>query len=163
MARGNEIVVTSEPHGRFLEGKLKTGITPKPGTILQPQVATAIDSNGRWTFELAAPDATGGRPKGPICILLADWGQGKLATDAYADSANVRCYVPQAGDELNLLLLDIAGTADDHAIGEILIFHATNGKLVATTGSPECEPFMLLETITDPAADTLAHVIYTGY
>lgn len=163
MARGNGIIVTAEPHGRFVEGKLKTGITPKPGTILQIQNTVAIDANGRFTFELATPDAAGGRPKGPLLILLPDFLSGKTATDAFADSAAVTCYVPQAGEEFNLLLLDIAGTADDHPIGEILIVHATLGKLIVTTGTPETEPFQLLETITDPVADTLAHVIYTGY
>jgi hypothetical protein len=163
MARGNDIIVSSNPRGRFVEGKLKTGITPKPGTIMQLEAATAIDANGRFTFELAAPDADGGRPKGPLLILDYDWGTGKLPTDAYADSASVRCYVPIPGEEFNLLLQDVSGTADDHAISEMLIVDTGTGLLIATTGSPETEPFQLLETITDPTADTLAHVIYTGY
>lgn len=77
MARGNEIIVSANPRGRFIEGKLATGITPKPGTILQLQVATAIDTNGRFTFELFNADADGARPKGPLCILDMDWGAGK--------------------------------------------------------------------------------------
>ena len=162
MARGNEIIVSANPRGRFIEGKLATGITPKPGTILQIQ-ATAIDTNGRFTFELFNADADGGRPKGPLCILDIDWGQGKTASDAYADSASVRCYVPIPGEEFNLLIANLSGTADDHAIGEMLIIDDTTGFLIATTGSPETEPFQLLETITDPTVDTLAHVIYTGY
>ena len=163
MARGNEIIVSANPRGRFIEGKLKTGITPKPGTILQLQAATAIDANGRFTFELAAPDADGGRPKGPLCILDLDWGQGKVASDAYADSANVRCYVPIPGEEFNLLVANLSGTADDHAISEMLIVDTGTGLLIATTGTPETEPFQLLETITDPTADRLAHVIFCGY
>lgn len=162
MARGNEIIVSANPRGRFIEGKLATGITPKPGTILQIQAA-AIDANGRFTFELYNADADGGRPKGPLCILDLDWGQGKTNSDAYADSAAVRCYIPIPGEEFNLLIKNESGTADDHAIGEMLIIDDTTGFLIATTGSPESEPFMLLETITDPTVDTLAHVIFTGY
>jgi len=37
------------------------------------------------------------------------------------------------------------------------------GKLIATTGTPESEPFVLLETVTDPTADTLAWTMYSGY
>lgn len=160
MARGNEIILPSNPRGVFKEGYLATGITPKPGQILQIQ---ALDANGRFTFGLAAPDADGGRPKGSLCILDIDWGQGKTNSDAYADSSAVRCYVPVAGEEFNLLLANISGTADDHAVLEILMVDTETGKLIATTGSPETEPFMLLEAVTDPTVDTLAHVIYTGY
>lgn len=163
MSRRSSIIVTSEPKGRFLWGRLKTGITPKPGTILQIDASAGINANGHFDFELAAPDADGGRPKGPLLVLLENDLEGKLMTEAYADSALVRCYVPLAGDELNLLLADVSGTADDHAIGEMLIVDTGTGKLNATTGTPESESFMLLETITDPTADTLAHVIYTGY
>ena len=62
-----------------------------------------------------------------------------------------------------MLLQDVAGTGDDHALGEMLIIDKGTGKLIASTGTPEAECFMLVETITDPTADTLAHVIYTGY
>lgn len=163
MARGNDIIVSANPRGRFLEGKIASGETPKPGTVLQIQASAGLDSNGRFTFEIYNADADGGRPKGPLCILLPDYLQGKIATDAYAAGQACQVYVPVPGEEFNLLILNISGTADDHAFGEMLIIDDTTGKLIATTGSPESEPFMLLEAITDPTADTLAHVIYTGY
>ncbi len=163
MARGYGIIVSAEPRGRFTEGKLDTGITPKPGTILQIKVSAGIDDNGRFTFEIFNVDADGGRPKGPLFILLPDDLRGVIATVAFAAADSVVCYTPIAGEEFNILLLDIVGTGDDHTKGEMLIIDDTTGKLIATTGSPETEPFMLLETVTDPSADTLAHVIYTGY
>lgn len=163
MAKGNKIVVASNPKGIFSEGTLKTGITPKPGTILQIDASAGIDNNGNFTFELFDADADGGRPKGPLYVLLPDESQGKLATEAYADSDRCFLYTPLPGEELNLLVADVAGTGDDHALGEMLIVDDGTGKLNATTGTPETEPFMLLEAITDPTADTLAHVIYTGY
>lgn len=62
-----------------------------------------------------------------------------------------------------MLLLNIAGTADDHALGELLMVDNGTGKLIATTGTPECEPFVLLEAVTDPVADTLAWTMFSGY
>lgn len=162
MARGKEIIVSANPRGRFLEGQLATGITPKPGTILQIK-AQAIDANGRFTFELYNRSADGDRPIGPLCILLDNYLEGDVETTAFADSAAVRCYVPIPGEEFNLLVADVAGTADDHAIGEQMMVDDGTGKLIATTGSPQSQPFMLLETLTDPTADQLAHVIFGGF
>ena len=68
-----------------------------------------------------------------------------------------------AGEELNLLIENIAGTGDDHAIGEILMVNDCIGKLIATTGSPETEVAYLKETITDPTADTLAWCEWSGH
>lgn len=162
MARGSEIIVSANPRGVFSEGTLATGITPVPGTIMQIDVSAGIDANGRFTYELFA--ATDGlRPVGPLYILLPDVNRGKLATEAYADSDHCFLYTPIAAEEFNCLISNLAGTADDHAIGEMLIVDSGTGELIATTGTVEVEPFMLLETITDPTADTLAHVIYTGY
>jgi hypothetical protein len=162
MARGNRIVVTAEPKGQFVQGYIATGITPKPGTILQWQAATAL-KGGRKTFELYNADADGGRPKGPFIVLLEDYLQGKAATEAYAAGDFAFGYVPIQGDELNLLIANIAGTADDHTKGEMLIVDDTTGLLIATTGSPETEVAQLEETITDPTADTLAHCTWTQY
>ena len=63
---------------------------------------------------------------------------------------------------MNCLIGDVAGTGDDHAFGDILMVDDGTGELIATTGTPESEPFMLMEVITDPTADTLARVIYSG-
>jgi len=162
MARGTEIIVSANPRGVFAEGTL-TAITPKPGTIMQIDISAGLDGTGRFTYEIYNADADGGRPKGPLFILLPDRLQGKLETDAYTSAGHCFLYTPVAGEEFNMLLIDIAGTGDDHTAGEMLIVDDTTGKLIATTGTPETEPFMLLETVTDPVADTLAHVIYTGY
>jgi len=164
MAYGTEIIVSSPPRGLFREGLIKTGETPKPGTVLQIDASAGLASGtNNWTYEIYNADADGGRPKGPLFILLPDRLQGKLETDAYAAGDHCFVYTPAAGEEFNMLLKDVAGTGDDHALGEMLIIDDTTGKLIATTGSPESEPFMLIEAVTDPVADTLAHVIFTGY
>lgn len=159
--RGNEIIVSSEPRGRRVEGIIGAGITPKPGTVMQLDISEDLQG-GRHVWELYNADADGGRPKGPFIILLEDHLQGKTYADAYA--AGERCfgYIPGAGDELNLRLADIAGTGDDHTKGEMLIVDDTTGLFIATTGSPETEVAMLLETVTDPTAETLAWCVWTG-
>lgn len=162
MARGNCIVVSAQPKGHHVEGIIGAGLTPKPGTILQLQSATDL-VGGRHTWEIYNADADGGRPKGPFIVLCEDSLQGKTTTDAYAAGDRAFGFIPAAGDELNLLLLDIAGTGDDHTKGEMLIVDDTTGKMIATTGSPETEVAQLLETVTDPAADTLAWCEWTGY
>lgn len=162
MARGNKIVVSSYPKGRKVEGIIGASLTPKPGTIMQIDYSIAL-VGGRHTWKIYDADLDGGRPKSPIIVLTEDFYQGRLASTAYAAADRAFGFIPLAGDELNCLLLDVAGTADDHTKGEVLIPKDAVGKLIATTGSPEIEPFVLNETITDPVADTLAWVTYMGY
>ena len=163
MAKGTEIIVTANPRGLFREGTIAAGETPKPGTIVQIQTSAGIGNDGNFTYEIYNADADGARPKGPLFILLPDRLSGKLETAAYAAGEHGFVYTPMPGEEFNCIVGDVAGTGDDHAFGEILIIDDTTGELVATTGTPETECFMCLETITDPTADTLTHVIYTGY
>src|SRR5678815_560648 len=161
MARGNEILIGpgTEPKGRYVEGIVAAGQTFYPGMAVQIDPTIAL-VGGKWTHKIFDADADGGRPKGPIVIVLNDPMQGKVLTDSYAAGTRFFGYIPLPGDELNLLLLNITGTADDHAVGEILIIDDTTGKFIATTGSPETEPAMLLEAVTDPLADTLVWCIW---
>lgn len=164
MAKGNTILINQlgEYHGHFVEGKIAAGETPKPGTIMQYDISEA-QVGGRWLIETYNADADGGRPKGPFIVLLEDHTKVDPFTTAYAAGENCVGYVPRAGDELNLLLANIAGTGDDHTKGEMLIVDDTTGKMIATTGSPETEVAMLNETITDPTADQLVWCTWTGY
>ena len=70
--------------------------------------------------------------------------------------------MPAAGEEINVLVANIAGTSDSFAIGDLLMVNDGDGKLIATTGSPESEPFIVLETQSAITADTLIHCMYTG-
>lgn len=162
MARGSKIIVTTNPKGVFNEGFIATGETPSPGTVLQRDPTVAL-VGGRPTFKIFNRDADGDHPAGALWCLMEDYLQGKLATDAYAAGDRCFVYCPIGGEELNMLVANLAGTADDHAAGEILMVDDGTGKLIATTGSPESEPFMLLEAITDPTADTLSWVEYAGW
>lgn len=162
MARGNEIIVSADPRGHMIEGFIGAGLTPKPGTIMQIQIATAL-KGGRHTWELYNADADGGRPKGPFIVLLPDFLQGRLSTTAYAAAEKCFGYIPLPGDELNLLLKDLAGTSDDYSAGETLIVDDATGLLISTTGSPETEVAFLLENVTNLTADTLGWCYWTGY
>lgn len=160
MARGNSIIVTPEPKGVFTEGFIGAGLTPKPGVAMQLQVATA-ERGGRFTYELWAPGTDGKRRL--MLILLPDRLQGKTSTDAYAAGDRAFFYIPLPGEEMNVLFGNASGTADDVAVGGLLICDTGTGKFVPTTGSPESEPFMALEAIVDPVADQLLHVVRTGH
>ena len=161
MARGNEIIVSSGsgPRGVFHEGYIATAQTPKPGTIMEIDFTVAL-KGGRWTYKVFDGAADGANAT--IFVLLPDHLRGMTATDAYAAGDRCFLYVPAAGEELNVLVLNLAGTTDDHPLGEILMVDKGTGKLIVTAGSPESEPFQLLEVITDPTEDTLAWVMYTG-
>lgn len=160
MASGSEILVAGD--ATRLEGYVATGVTCYPGQVLQIDPTVAL-KNGRHTWKLYAPGADGDKPIGPFAIVDIDFMQGKTQGSAYAAGERVFLLVPEAGAELNVLLADIAGTADAHAAGEVLIVDNGTGKMIATTGTPESKPFILLEAISAPTSDTYAWVYYNGY
>lgn len=170
MAKGNEIVVTGEPRGRFLEC-IVSG-TPKPGTVMELKWSVTTPTNGRWTYEPAGTTANSGTTLGmaadgnrlPIAVLLPDRMQGGLATTAYVSGTVGYLYFPLPGDEINMLIKDETGTGDteDYVPGVKLIVDDGTGKLIQSSSTPESEPFICLETVTDVAADTLTWCMFTG-
>lgn len=160
MSVHNSIVLTADPKGKFMEGFISG--TPKPGTVVQFKSGVAAQG-GRRTFEVYNRDADGDRPKGPLWVLLNNYFTGKGPTDAYVDGERCWLYCPLPGDELKLLLKNIAGTGDSFAFGDILMVDDGTGLLIDTTGTPETEPFMLMEDVAAITADTLAHVIFSGF
>lgn len=167
MARGQCILVngTDTYSGKFSEGFIASGETFYPGMIVQKDPTVAL-KGGRHTYKIYNRDADGDQPAGAFWVVLEDAYQGKTMEDAYAASTGqirVFVYCPLPGDELNLLIANLTGTGDDHSAGEILIVDDGTGKLIATTGSPETEVAMLLESITDPTEDTLAWCEWSGH
>lgn len=164
MSRGNGIIVNADPRGKFTHGIIGVGLTPSPGIVMQQDMTVAL-VGGNPTMKLYDADADGGRPKGPYYILLENYLMGKVMTDAFAAGQLAMFYTPIAGDELNLLFGDIAGTAatSDIAIGDVLIPNDTDGKWLVTTGSPETEPAQALEAYSDLTADQLVWSRWTGY
>lgn len=153
----NTIVLTAAPAGRFLEGKLYAAAYP--GSGLEVKAATE-PVGGKHTFQLFSL-TTGYRAL--IMILLENEIYGYTASDQIAASQQVRTYCPIPGDELLVLVSATGtGTGDSQAIGALLI-SANGGTFIATTGTPEREPFQVMETVADVvAAGTLTHVMYTG-
>jgi len=155
MASGNEIIVSGNPKGVFLEGTVDG--TPKPGTVMQINAATEpVGGRHDWT----AFNATADGDRRLVAVLLPDSLQGKDASAAYVDGDRCFLYVPSAGEEINILADDTGTPA--FAIGGLLIVDDGTGKVHATTGTPESEPFLVLETVSAISADTLIHCMYTG-
>lgn len=174
MARGNGIIVSAEPKGRFEEGVISG--TPKPGTVVEIK---SIDSNGVITWEAAGTTAANSTFSGmaadgnrmPIAVLLCaqDHAACPLNQDnatAYADGDRCAVYYPLPGDRLNMIYKDESGTGADQDLVKgltKLIVDDGTGKLVSSAGTPESEPFLSLETQTDVAADVLIETLFTGF
>lgn len=153
-ARGNKILITSNPRGHFAQGVI-TG-TPKPGICLS--ISAPFGSLGWHTW--VPFSATSGHRR-TVAVLLENELKGGSLTDAYITGDIVPIYFPAPGEELNMLIADVVGTGDDHPALQMLMIQTATGMLIAES-SPESEPFQLLETLTDPVADTLAPCMYTG-
>jgi len=161
-ARGNSIIVSGEPHGIYMEGYVNAAL--QPGVIVQIDISEGLGDDGRPDWEAFNSSADGVRPIGPLGILLPSVLKGDIATTAYVSGDRCFVYIPVAGEEFNLMFSNLTGTADDHIFGEVLIVDDGTGLLIATTGTPEIEPFMNMSAVTDPTgADFLNHVVYTGY
>ena len=160
MAKGNNILVTAEPKGVFKEGIVDG--TPLPGTIMQIKAATAT-VGGRHTWECANTDADGNQRA--VAVLLEDRLQGKSSADAYVDADRCFLYFPLPGEELNVRWAEAGtSTGDSIAIGDLGMVNDGDGLIIDTTGSPESEPFVALETVTDVVATgSLVWSMFTGY
>jgi hypothetical protein len=158
--KGSQVLCQANPRGCFLEGFVSG--TPYPGTVMQISAATE-PIGGRYTWEVYNAAADGNQRL--IAVLLEDQLQGKLYSTAYATGDRCFLYCPLPGEEINMLV-SASGTAtsDSQAIGDLYIVDDGTGLLVATTGTPESEPFMCLETVSDVVAGgTMTHCMFTGY
>ena len=167
MAKGTKIQVSAHPKGH--EEECVVIGTPKPGVVMNI-VRPGVAAHGRWNYEPYGTTAASGVQgvtaagnRNAVAILLEDDNQGALNSTAYVSGTPGKIYYPIMGEEFNMWLLDVAGTADDFVIGDKLIIDDGTGKLLISAGSPESEPFIILETVTDPVADTLVWVKFTGY
>lgn len=169
MAKGLSIVVSADPRGVFLEGIISG--TPKPGTCMQVKAATA-PVGGRFTFEVVSRSSGA---IGPIWVLREDDFQGKVGVsnvaaytggppapgDAYVSGTRGFLYAPVAGEDLNMIVASVSGTADDVAIGDLFGVQTATGKLLANSAFASA-PFQALEVVTDPTADYMLWCKYLG-
>lgn len=154
MAKGNKILVVGDK-GRHFEAIC--GEVFSPGQLLQIKAATEPDGSGMYTVEEFDGAADGERTL--IIVALENNLAGKTSSDAYAVNDVVQCYIPAIGDELNLMVQASAGAL---AIAGKMILDDGTGTLIKTTGTPEAEPFICLETASDPGSDGLYHMMFTG-
>ncbi len=175
MAKGNGIIVSMSPRGVFEECYISG--TPKPGTCMEIKTGVAI-RGGRWTYEAAGTTAANSTYSGmaadgnrlPIAVLcsaiesVSPSNPGGINSTAYADGDRGMVYFPVPGEELNMILKDESGTGADQDFipGTKLIVDDGTGKLLASQSTPEAEPFLCLETVTDLAADYLSWCKFTG-
>lgn len=146
MSIHNTIVLKGRGH--FIEGKLATGQTPKPGQCI------SLKSDGTYEAWNGAVDGE----RDEIIVLVENDFLGQLKTDAYASGAQFRAYIPQRGDELQVLVT----SGENISVGDKLIVKDVTGKMIETTGTPEMEPFKALEGPGLLAADTHILVRVTG-
>lgn len=160
MSAHNVIVVTPAPAGRFLEGTISG--TPKPGTMMEPVPGTALDGMGRLTWRVYTGAGTDGE-RTLVAILRENLFLGKGKNDAYADGDHCYLYCPIPGDEVQVLLKNISGTSENIDEGDKLIHDSGTGLFIETTGSPESEPFIAEEAISNITADIHCLCLYTGH
>lgn len=166
--RGSTIVLSTNgpPRGSWREMTVKTGQTFYPGMAVQTDSSVAL-VEGVHTAKIYDADIDGGRPKGALYVVteILQVEQGKTITDSIAAGERCMCYCPLPGDQLNILLGDVAGTGSpsDFAAEDIVIPDDTTGLFILSTGTPEIEPFKLLETQADLTANSLCWAEYTGY
>lgn len=155
-ARGNKVLISAHPQGKFMEGVVSG--TPKPGVVMS--LSTPFYQGG---WHLWVPFAPTSGHKRIVAVLLEDELQGKTFNDAYTTLNRCFLYVPCPGEELNMWIADLAGTGADntHAAGEQLMVQTSTGKLIADS-SGESEPFTLLAAVTTTTDDALAPCLYTG-
>lgn len=158
--KGNKIVLQdiNNDKGCRLEGTISGALAPGVHVEISPGVAF---TNGRPTYRVYQPGADGNRRA--IIILLNNPFNGQSPLTAYADGDHGFFYVPQAGEEMNVLAADVAGTGDIHTIGDVMIVQNSSGKVIVTTGSPQANPWQLMETTPAFTADGFLWAMYTGY
>ena len=159
MARGRDIIVSSNPKGFFDEGVIND--TSKPGTVMMMDTSKAASLwQGGNPWFIAAAYGTDGLKVVPYC-LLADAKQGKTLEDAYVAGAKCQLYCPIAGEEMNILAGEVAGTGNSYTFNDRLILDAESGILVPFTGSPQDTMFQAMETVTQVAGSFLLWVVKT--
>lgn len=148
--RGNEIVASGDPKGKWLEGIIDDA--SKPGTWMEV-VPGSAQVGGRVHYRHYQPGADGDPRE--FIILCPDHMQGKNNTDAYVPGTRCFMYSPLHGEYLNVLAQGEAGTgsANAFAVGDRLIGENASGMFIKTTDATKTAAVTVMEHI-DEVADT---------
>ncbi len=156
--KGNKILINgNEPEGRFITGII-SGAGCAPGMAMEIVPATE-PVNGMFTYRRRQTGSNG--DKRPLIVLLEDTLQGVKpdvnGANVYTAGSVAQLYAPINGDELNLLVENLSGTADSHAIGDQLMVDVASGfgKWIVQASAANSAPATLEETSAALTADTL--------
>lgn len=146
--RGNEIIVSAFPQGKFLEGIITD--TSKPGTIMEIVPGCTL-IGGRQSYR-ASSKTTGATRE--ILVLLPDSMQGMLPTGAYVANTRGFLYAPIAGEQMNILTAAEPGTGsvDTFKVGDVLGINSSG--LAVPNSAYTSTPFTVQEYLTQSPADT---------
>jgi hypothetical protein len=135
---------------------LVPAVAPIGGYIAQPATAPVI---GRFSWQAYAPyGGVDGQKSTITALLLPDYNQGMGPTTQYANGSRGYLYFPLPGDQYNALVssVPVAGTADNHVIGDIMAIQWGTGVLERDVAlAKNKDVCQLLETINAIAVNTL--------
>lgn len=156
MAQGTPIVLSADPKGVWMEGKLTD--TSLPGTHVEIVPATA-PVGGRFSWR-ARSSANGAAD--PCVFTVNMWEAGATVTTTPTANDRGKFYWPFNGEEYNLRVAESSGTgtASQNAIGDRLSVN-DSGLLIA--GTSTSKPYYLLDrTGLDVYTTALKWVQYLG-
>jgi len=129
-------------HGHYEEAEAISDYGYIGDPYIYPGMAIQKDADGKVKLGIGAADGAAG----VVRIAIEDNLLGKTITGPYAEGGMVRYYIPQPGDELMVLV----SAGADLVVGDLLICDTSTGEWIETTGTPQMQPFEVLET-TDGA------------
>jgi hypothetical protein len=162
MSKGNSIVVSASPICPFEWGYIND--TSLPGTIMQIDNSVGTYGQpptgpytGRFAWKASAPGTDG---QGVLnAILMEDRQQGFPFTQAYVQGTWGELYYPQSGEEVNILLGEVAGTGNSYNVGDSLMVDAETGILVPYVAGSGTGVFAIcLEKVVQAAGSRLTWV-----
>lgn len=164
--KGTRILITSKPRGVFEDVYING--TDKPGTCMEIDAAVAAVGNVFTYQAYGTTAASGGNfvsndgDRKAIAVLMEKDHEAKTYDDAYADGDMGRVYFPAVGEDLNMLVANVAGTGDSFAIGDELMVDDGTGKLMACDSDAEAHPFTVRETMSALTADDWVWCKFNG-
>lgn len=165
--KGTKIIVTDQPKGVFKECFVNG--TPKPGTVMELDYSEdPVGGVFQWQpyGTTAASGGNGASADGDrkvVAVLTEKKHEGGLYSTAYASGDRGYLYFPLAGEELNMILENQAGTGDSFQVGDELMVDDGTGKLLSCDSDAEAQPFTALEDVSALSADAWCHVLFNGH
>jgi hypothetical protein len=162
--KGSKILLTTPARGNKEGGQITD--TSSPGMFME----VVPGSGGAWNVVASMPGIAGrknwrarstttGGAAG-VTLLLEDYLQGALGTTAYTANTLANFYWPIAGDECNVLVQDVAGTADFITQGDL--FGIQNNGMLHANASYTSAPWKAMESLQGLIANTLVWMQYQG-